>query len=214
MTSKIQSFWDKHAETYDNTDRKFRPVSDKALPKTKAYLTTEDMVLDFGCATGAKTMELAPATRHIHGLDYSLGMIRVASQIKDRAGIPNCSFSHGTIFGDELKTTSFNKILTFGVIHLLHEPEKVVARIHDLLTPGGLFITMTPCLKERMSLKMKIEFSAFMMITRLGFLPLELTTYTIKDIEHLLHGAGFELVESDSIFHGATFGFVVGRKRT
>lgn len=38
------------------------------ISKTKEYLNTSDDVMDFGCATGTKTLELAGVTKQIHGI--------------------------------------------------------------------------------------------------------------------------------------------------
>ena len=81
--NKSQIFWDKQAKRYDYSERQFEPVFNEVIAKTKEYLNANDNVLDFGCATGTKTLELAGATNQILGIDISDEMIKEA---KDELG--------------------------------------------------------------------------------------------------------------------------------
>ena len=80
MISKTQKFWDKQAKRYDYSERQFAPVFKEVVSRTKSYLTIDDKVLDFGCATGTKTIELADSVKHIQGLDISTEMINEANK--------------------------------------------------------------------------------------------------------------------------------------
>ena len=213
MKNKAQSFWDKQAKTYENNERKFDPLFKEVLAKTKKFLNPNDQVLDFGCASGTKTLELAGGVRHLHGLDYSAEMVKEANKKKKEANVMNCSFSQGTIFTNNIDKEAFDKIISYGVIHLLEEDkERVIQRIYELLKPGGLFISTTPCLKERMSLKTKLEFFAFMFIKKLGIFPLHLNMFKNNHVERLITNQGFKIVESKEIFHGITMSFIVAKK--
>ncbi len=76
MINKTQKFWNKKAKRYDNNERRFEAVIIKeVIFKTKEYLNKSDEVLDFGCATGTRTLELAGATKQILGIDISDEMI-------------------------------------------------------------------------------------------------------------------------------------------
>jgi SAM-dependent methyltransferase len=182
------------------------------VAKTKEYLIANDNVLDFGCATGTKTLELADGIHHIHGLDISTAMINEATKKKSEKGVENVSFSQGDIFNSDLEEVSFDKIVSYGVIHLLDDSERVVQRIHELLKPGGLFISTTACLHDKMALKNRLEFSAYSIIKRLGIFPLHLNIFTYDDVERLILSQKFSLVRSEKIFHGITISFVVARK--
>ena len=78
MTNKSQDFWNKQAKRYDTGEQKFNAVYKEILLKTKEYLDPGDIVMDFGCATGTKTLILAGNVKHIHGLDLSDEMIKEA----------------------------------------------------------------------------------------------------------------------------------------
>jgi ubiquinone/menaquinone biosynthesis C-methylase UbiE len=66
--NKAYKFWDKHAKGYDSSERQFDPGYRVVIAKTKSSLEPENKVLDFGCATGTKTLELAESAGHIHSL--------------------------------------------------------------------------------------------------------------------------------------------------
>ena len=83
MIDETQIFWNKQTKKYDYNERQFEPVFKEVISKTKEYLSTSDEVMDFGCATGTKTLELAGATKQILGIDISDEMIREATKKKN-----------------------------------------------------------------------------------------------------------------------------------
>jgi len=212
MANKAQRFWDKKAKKYDDSERQFEPVFNEVIAKTKKYLDSNDNVLDFGCATGTKSLNLASAVKHIHGLDISDEMVKEAIKKTHEANIMNCSFSQGTIFKDDLVKASFDKIISYSVIHLLEDSEKEIQRIHELLKPGGLFISTIACFKDKMALKNRLEFSTYLIMKRFGIFPLHLNIFNTVDVEKLIENQNFKIVESDKIFHGITASFIVARK--
>lgn len=211
--NKTQRFWDKQAKKYDASERQFESVFKEVVSKTKEYLNPNHNVLDFGCATGTKTLELVDGVHHIHGLDISTEMIKEATKKGNEANVKNVSFSQGTIFSNTLEKASFDTIVSYGVIHLLDESEKAIQRIHELLKPGGLFISTTACLQDKMAFKTRLEFSAYFFIKKLGLFPLHLNLYRASDVEELIHRQNFSLVKAERIFHGITISFIVAKKQ-
>ena len=210
----IQKFWDKQAKRYDNSERQFEQVFKQVVSKTKTYLTKKDTVLDFGCATGTKTFELAESVGFIYGIDISPEMINEAlNKLKAKNNINNVGFTAGTIFENELSNKTFDKIISFGVLHLLSNKEDVIQKIHEMLTPGGLFITTTACLKDKMKLKNRIEFLLYAIIKRLGIFPIHLNMFTTTDVEKLIRDSQFEILESEQMFNGITISFIVAQKK-
>ncbi|HNS18737.1 MAG TPA: class I SAM-dependent methyltransferase [Bacteroidales bacterium] len=214
MTQSVQTFWDKQARRYDNSEKQFAAVYTDILAKTSTYLNPDDHVLDFGCATGTKTIALASKVRHIHGLDISTGMIREAMKKKESAQIPNITFSQGTIFSPELKNGSFGKIIAYAFLQLLEDHENVIRRIHELLKPGGLFISLTTCFEEKMTFRVRLQVKATLLMKKLGLIPLHVNLFSIGDVENAMVTQGFTVIESEKIFHGMTACFIVVRKET
>jgi len=211
---KAQKFWDKQAKRFDNIQEQFDPATREIISRTKEFLNAADNVLDFGCATGAKTLELAGGVKHIHGLDYSAEMIIEAKKKKEKAGVTNVSFSQGTIFTDDLEKESFDKIIAYSIVHLLEDHERVIQRIHELLKPGGVLISETACFKDRMDFKTRLEVSTYRFLERLGLFPLHLNMFRASDVEQLIKRQNFNIVKNEVLFfNGMTISFTVAEKQ-
>jgi len=212
MTQEIQKFWDKQAKRYDRAEKQFATVYSYIISKTSKYLNLNDNVLDYGCATGSKTIELAKKVRHIHGLDISTNMINEAIKKKNELKISNISFSQGTIFDSNLEKNSFDTIIAYGIIHLLEENQKVIQRIHELLKQGGLFISTTACMKDKMAIKTRIEVTLFIFMKRLGIFPLHLNMFKSSDVEKIIMDQNFIIIETEKIKDGIPAIFIIARK--
>ena len=213
MKNKAEIFWDKQAVRFDNNQKKFEIASSEIISRTKEYLNPDDNVLDFGCATGTKTMELAGGVRHIHGLDISSEMISLAIKKLNAGNVKNASFSFGTIFKDDLGKATFDKIIAYSIIHLLEDSEKVILRINELLKPGGLFISETACFRDRMSFGTRLEFASYRLMKRLGIFPLHLNMFTAADVEQLIGSQNFNILKAEKLFfNGMTISLIVAEK--
>ena len=212
MPQKIQRFWDKQAKGYDQAEQQFAAVYTGIIDKTCKYLNGNDTVLDYGCATGNKTIQLAQKVQHIHGLDISTGMINEANRKKCELKISNVSFSQGTIFDADLEKNSFDAIIAYGIIHLLEDNQKVIQRIHELLKQDGLFISTTACMKEKMTVKTRMEVTLYSIMKRLGIFPLYLNKYRSSDVIHLVEEQKFQIIETEKIIDGIPAVFIVARK--
>ncbi|MDA3911106.1 MAG: methyltransferase domain-containing protein [Bacteroidales bacterium] len=212
MISKTQKFWDKQAKRYDYSERQFDSVFKEVVLKTKNNLTIDDNVLDFGCATGTKTLELADSVKHIHGLDISSEMINEANKKLNDSNFKNVSFTQGDIFDNDYEEASFDKIISYGVIHLLTDSDKIIRRLYDLLKPNGLFISTTACLKDKMAFKNSLEFNAYLLIKKLGIFPLHLNMFMPENVEKIISDQGFKIVKAETIFHGITISFIIAKK--
>jgi ubiquinone/menaquinone biosynthesis C-methylase UbiE len=213
MMNEAQKFWDKQAIVFDNNQKQFETVNQVLIARTKEYLTANDNVLDFGCAAGTKTLELAKEVKHIHGLDFSAEMISEAIKKKNNVNDKNVSFSQGTIFNDDLEKASFDKIIAYSIIHLLEDSEKVIQRMHELLKPGGLLISETACFSDRMAFKTRLEFTKTRLMERLGMFPLHLNMFKTSDVEQLLKRNNFNIVKAEVyFFNGMTISFIIAEK--
>ena len=213
MKNEAQNFWDKQAKRFDDSDKQFERANQQLIDRTKEYLDANDNVLDFGCATGTKTLKLADGIKHIHGLDFSAEMISEAIRKMKSLNALNVSFSQGTIFKDDLEKSSFDKIIAFSIIHLLADSERVIQRINELLKPGGLFISETACFKDKMNFRTRLEVTSFLFMKRLGIFPLHLNNFKMSDLEQLIINQHFNIVKAERLFYnGMTISFIVAEK--
>ena len=68
MTAK---FWDKRALKYNDDIEKHDGVYMQTIESTKSLLSTSDVVLDLGCASGEFSRDIAPRVQRTHGIDTS-----------------------------------------------------------------------------------------------------------------------------------------------
>ena len=147
--SKAEKFWDRLARTWGRPAEEPEQTDTSVLAKTRPYLKATDTVLDYGCAKGSVDLRLAAAVRAIHGIDISSNMIAAAREAADARQAANVSFAKATIFDESLERESFDVVLAFAIFHLLEDAPKAMRRIDELLKPGGLLISVTPCLGEK-----------------------------------------------------------------
>jgi ubiquinone/menaquinone biosynthesis C-methylase UbiE len=209
---KIQKFWDKQAQRYDSGEKQFDLVYNKVISKTKTHLEANDTVLDYGCATGTKTLNLAESVKQIYGIDISSEMIKKANEKRNENRINNAEFGQGTIFNNDFSDIKFDKIIAYSILHLLENNEEVLRKIHELLKPGGIFISLTACLKDKMAIKMRAQFFLYSLMKKIGMFPLHLGMFTFPETEDLIRKAKFGILESECIFEGMTISYIVARK--
>lgn len=203
-----QRFWDRIARRYDEHGDEKRAVLLETIAYIERHLESEDRVLDFACGTGEKALGVAEAVRSIHGIDLSPAMIeRACAKARDRR-VENAQFSRTDLFDPTLEPGSYDAVLAFYILHLVDEPTRVLARIRELLKPGGRLICETPCLGES---------SAFVgwllaLVGKLGVLP-RVHCFGVADLEAAItRASSFELVVSQRVGKSRTHLFVVARK--
>ncbi len=69
--NNAERFWDRTARNYDKEEKKDGKTYRQIIEKSKIYLKTADIVLDFGCGTGLVSNEIAKSVKKIHAIDLS-----------------------------------------------------------------------------------------------------------------------------------------------
>ncbi len=181
-------FWDKIAKRYSK-----QPIADevayqKKLQVTRQYFQLEMEVLELGCGTGGTAITHAPYVKHIHAIDFSSKMIAIAQSKAAAKNIKNITFERSAIDEFSMPDETLDAVLGLSILHLLENKEKVIAKIHNMLKPGGIFVTSTVCLGDTMKfLKIIAPIGKFF-----GFMPL-VTVFTAKELENCMIDAGFEI---------------------
>ena len=183
-------FWNKVAERYAKS-----PVGDEAayqrkLEITRGYFRPEMEVLEFGCGTGTTALIHAPYVKHIRATDFSSEMIRIARGKAVAQGIENVSFEQAGIDTLEAPEASLDAVLGLNVLHLLADKEAVIAKVHRMLKPGGVFVSSNVCLGG--SLLGWLLWLAGPLGRALGLMPL-LRIFSPQQLLDSLTDAGFEI---------------------
>jgi len=150
MTVTSPEFWDRVAPDYSK-----QPIADtksyaRKLAATQALMRPNMEVLEFGCGTGSTALEHAPHVAHIVATDVSAAMIGIGREKAEHAGINNVSFRQSGLEDFEAPDGSYDMVLALNLMHLLPDRTAALAKIHRLLKPGGIFISSTVCLADRM----------------------------------------------------------------
>lgn len=181
-------FWDKIAERYSR-----RPIADEAAYRKKLQVTREyfrpDMeVLEFGCGTGSTAIAHAPYVKHIHAIDISSKMIEIARGKAEATQVGNVTFEQSTIEAIGVPDQPLDAVLGLSILHLLDDKEQVIAKVHKMLKPGGIFVTSTACIGDTMKL-----FKLVVPIGKLfGVMP-SVEVFTTTELEASLTNADFEI---------------------
>jgi 2-polyprenyl-3-methyl-5-hydroxy-6-metoxy-1,4-benzoquinol methylase len=209
--SKAEKFWDILARTWGKPAASSDRLDTTVLAKTRPYLRATDIVLDFGCAKGSVALRLAEAVSSIHGIDISSKMIVAAHEAKEARGVTNASFAQATIHDGGLERGSFDVVLAFAILHLLEDAPEVLRRAQELLRPGGLLISVTPCLGEKGSLSVRALMLLVRAAGRLGLIP-RVWRPTVRQLHESVQDAGLTIIESDELVRSTSEVFVVAKK--
>mgnify|MGYP001319442724 CR=1 FL=1 len=105
-------------------------------------------VLEFGCGTGSTAIVHAPYVKHIQAIDISSKMVEIAQGKADAKNIENVTFQRSTIDEFSVPDQTFDAVLGFSTLHFLENKGEVIARVHKMLRPGGIFVTSTACIGD------------------------------------------------------------------
>jgi ubiquinone/menaquinone biosynthesis C-methylase UbiE len=106
--------------------------------------------LEIGCGTGAFSRRLAEQVPHVHAIDLSPEMIRVAKSRSEQ--FPNLEFQVGDAVSWDFPSAHFDCIATLATLH--HVPlREVLAKMKAALKPEGVLIALDLFEPERNLLK-------------------------------------------------------------
>ncbi len=206
ITPPSARFWDRMAKRYART-----PIADEAsyqkkLQITREYLRPESQVLEFGCGTGSTALLHAPFVNHILAIDISAKMIEIAQGKATENEIENVTFLRSDIEGFSATDKTFDVILGMSILHLLENKEETITKVHELLKPGGVFISSTACLGDTMGYLKLIA----PMGKALGLLP-HVSVFKKQQLLDELMDSGFRIEQNWQPGKGKAV-FVVARK--
>lgn len=189
---KDEKFWDRLAPKFDKIEAGDIAYS-LFIEEAGKYLKADDTILDFGCGTGLICNEIAAHVGYIHAIDISARMIEISEKKATERKIRNIGFARTTIFDEKFSEGSFDAIIAFNLFHLLEEPQKYFQRMNQLLKPGGLIISATPCMSEAPVLNQVLKFFSL-----IGVTP-KLNPFTSTEMEQLFLNASFSTIKLNRI---------------
>lgn len=185
-----EKFWNLIASKYAASPIADRSAYETKIQDIKTYLTAEMVVLDIGCGTGTQCGDIADRVKQVTGIDISGKLLAIAEQRMAERKLDNVDFLQTSVFDERFAPGSFDLVMAFHVLHFFDDIDAGMQRIHDLVKPGGLFISETACLGEKSKLTGKLlGFMGY-----LGLLP-TINMLTTRQLEQSLEKTGFRLLE-------------------
>lgn len=185
-----EKFWDLISTRYAASPISDMTAYETKIEKIKSYLSPDDLVLDIGCGTGTQCGDLAGNVRQVTGIDISSRLLAIAEQRIAERKLGNIEFINTSLYDERLIADSFDVVMAFYVMHFFEDTDAVFKRIHDLLKPGGLFISETACIAE----KNRVMGKVLRFAGHLGLLP-KINLLTTRQLEQALEKAGFRIVD-------------------
>lgn len=206
ITSK--DFWNMRSQNYDaQVGTYYKEAYDKTVSQTLEYVTREDRILEFACGTGTVTVRVAPHVSSIRAIDISDQMVVQAREKAETLGISNVEISQTDLFDPCLQPGSFDAVMAFNVLCYMENLPQVLERIRSLLKPGGVFLSATDCLGQKLT---RAGIRKFIKIHR-GEMPYE-AFLTTKQLEQAIADAGFTILDRSIHFPAPPNLYIAARK--
>lgn len=130
------------ARKYDKRHEQFRDFeSEFQRINGRIHLKSSDSVIDFGCGTGAFSIQAAPHCRKIFAVDISATMLALLNEKKAEKQLSNIETIQAGFLTYEHKSEPVDVLLSSIALHHLPDFWKMVAlnRIASMLKPNGVF---------------------------------------------------------------------------
>lgn len=203
------AFWDNIAEDYAAQPVDNPESFERKIELTRSLLEPSHTVLNIGCGTGSLALRLAPHAAHIHGLDVSPEMVRIARGKAAAADVGNVHFHVGAFDPTfcALSDASLDGLCAYSILHLLEDRDEALEQVFRLLKPGGFFVASTVCLGESW-----VPYRPLLAVAKwVGKAPMVkiIRKQTLADE---VAAAGFTSLEQPDVGAASTISFIVARK--
>ena len=147
-TTESERFWDQRARKYAAGTIGDVAGYERTLERTRAHIGAQDSVLELGCGSGSTALRLAEGAARFLATDISAEMIAIAREKLMETPVAGLTFRQATAERLAVEEARFDVVLGFNYLHLAGPPDETLGHIRELLVPGGLFISKTPCVSD------------------------------------------------------------------
>ncbi len=197
------TFWNKAADKYARHPIKNMANYERKLAQTRAHFRPDMRVLEFACGTGSTALLHAPHVASYHAVDISSEMIRIA---REKEGAEQVIFEVADFDTMPVAPESVDMVQAHSILHLLPDPNATIRKVFAALTPGGVFVSSTACLRRIWPLRLIAPIGQM-----LGKFP-HIAFFSDDDLRKMMVEAGFEIVEDWQPKGGIAGLFLIVRK--
>ena len=131
-----ESIWNFYAPVYDKFAKANQGAYEKLYEKIRA-ICFDKTVLEIATGTGLIAKHIAAATKKTIATDFAENMLKEAQ----KGIIPsNLEFRQANAETLPFSDNSFDVVIIANALHIIEEPEKVLAEIARVLKPEGILI--------------------------------------------------------------------------
>jgi len=201
-------FWNKIARKYEAGKIRQPEAYQNKLDFTQTFFTHESKVFAFACGTGTTALYHAPKVASILATDISSEMLAIAQRKQTEAGIDNVRFETWDVTSDPIMGTDFDMVMAHSILHLIEDIPAALRKSHDMLKPGGIFISSTVALGDWNPI-----FKVMLPLARLfGKAPKTVKFFKKEALYTAIKDAGFEIVDLPSGKDWGAANFIVAKK--
>lgn len=186
-------FWDRSARKYAKSKIADPGGYERTLERSRAMLKPDNRVLELGCGTGTTALRLAETVQSYLGTDISAEMIAIADEKHAASNIPGLTFRRATADALSAQATQFDAVLAFSYLHLVRDLSDTLRCIHDMLSPGGYFISKTPCVGDMNPMIRRVLLPAMRAVGKAPFVSI----FTAVELNQRFLDAGFDVLASE-----------------
>lgn len=136
-----KTFWNRYAKLYDFEVLRFSESAYKQMYNLMSQALNKDMkVLEIATGTGLIATNIAPYVKSIEATDFSPKMIETA---KKKVIPENVRFSIEDATVLSFSDNTFDAVIISNALHIMPDPQAVLANIKRVLKPNGLLIAPT-----------------------------------------------------------------------
>jgi len=201
------AFWDRVAQRYARMSLRNPAAYEQTLDLVKAHLRPDFKVLELGCGTGTTALRLTQFVAQYDASDYSAAMIAIAREKQTAERVHNLALHVARSGNGSLPRGPFDVVLGFNILHLLPDRQLAFAEVFDLLHPGGLFISKTPCLGGVYRL-----LSPIVALLRLFGKAPQFTFLSADELERDITNAGFTVRARGAHPEGSVRHYIIAEK--
>jgi len=142
---KQASFFNDESHSYDDSvcNSVFWKANDwNTIRKWVDELPDDSVVLDLGCGSGRCTIPLAQKIKRVIGIDISFGLLQDAVLKSNASGVGNITYILADAENLPLKKETFSAVISFGCLHHVDDPERVILNVAKILKAKGLFCAL------------------------------------------------------------------------